>query len=112
MVRSSVPEPLRYTVFGRMIVRNRVLLPSLNYGYIGDQSLINMGIIHAIDIFSTIGTTDFGVGVGICMKGQGRLFFLNANFTPRSPRELDWTYVDGYTCGTILAPGIVVLVEG
>jgi hypothetical protein len=112
MVRSSVPEPLRYTVFGRMIVRNRVLLPSLNYGYIGDKSLIDMGVIHAIDIFSTIGTTDFGVGVGICMKGQGRLFFLNANFTPRSPRELDWSYVDGYTCGTILAPGIVVLVEG
>jgi hypothetical protein len=95
-----------------MIVRNGVLLPGLNYGYIGNQALLDMGIIHAMDIFSTTGEKDFGVGVGICMKGRGRLFFLDANFTPRSPRELDWTYVNGYTCGTILAPGIVVLVQG
>jgi hypothetical protein len=111
-VRSSVPDQFRNTVFGRLIVRNGSLLPGLDYGYIGNQELVQMGIITAIDIYSTIGQKNFGVGIGICIKGQGRLFFLDANFAPRSPRELDWTYVNGYTCGTILDPGIVVLVQG
>jgi hypothetical protein len=49
------------------------------------------------------------VGVEICFAGAGSLYFLDAATSPRHVNLLDSRVVDGYTCGVIFAPGMVVL---
>jgi hypothetical protein len=78
---------------------------------IGDATTLGMGIIGAVDVFN--GGSSFVAGVNICLRGGGRMIFLDAADAPRIPREWNaWTTdaFPGFTCTTIWSPGTVVLV--
>jgi hypothetical protein len=80
---------------------------------IGNQSVLDLGIITAVDVFSLTGQTSFVSDVDICLKGTGYIIFLDANGSPRIPQLwTGWTTdaFPGYTCATLHAPGTVVLV--
>lgn len=72
-------------------------------------------VIDAVDVGKFNGertiSGEFGVGLPICLEGQGRLFFLDASTSPRAQFELTTFFVDGRTCGFIINSGTVVLIR-
>jgi len=72
-------------------------------------------VIDAVDVGKFNGertiSGEFGVGLPICLEGQGRLFFLDASTSPRAQFELTTFFVDGRTCGFIINGGTVVLIR-
>jgi hypothetical protein len=79
---------------------------------IGDPTTLGMGVIGAVDVFN--GSSSFVAGVNICLRGSGRMIFLDAADAPRIAREWNaWTTdaFPGFTCTTIWSPGTVVLVS-
>ncbi|MBN1200559.1 MAG: hypothetical protein JXJ20_01765 [Anaerolineae bacterium] len=108
IVRADVP-PGTVTggsVYGRVVDDNPA--------QIGNMDVINMGVIHAVDVFSMAGSTsvlDWNSSIKICLLGSGRLMFLDAKTSPRALSELaPVTYEGGYTCAALYGPGTVVLV--
>ncbi len=88
--------------------------PLTNSGNIGNQTVLDLGVIAAVDVFSPNGTTGFVGDVDICLKGSGYMIYLGANNSPRVPQLWStWTTdaFPGYTCTTLYAPGTVVLVQ-
>lgn len=81
---------------------------------IGSQTVLDLGVIAAVDVFSNSGQGGFVGDVNICLEGDGYIIYLNANSSPRVPQLWsNWTTdaFPGYTCTTLYAPGTVVLVE-
>jgi len=72
-------------------------------------------VIDAVDVGKFNGertvSAEFGVGLPICLEGQGRLFFLDASTSPRAQFELTTFFADGRTCGFIINGGTVVLIR-
>lgn len=106
IVRASLP-PGVYATFCSIIAENGVY--RRNPGEIGVQSVIDMGVIHAVDVFSPSGES--GAGTGLCLQGSGNLIFLPSNQAPRTPQRLDHYQSNGYTCATLSGTGTVVLVR-
>lgn len=75
---------------------------------IGNQGVIDLGVIHAVDVYSTDRTNP--AGAEICLRGQGDVIFMNAQQAPRQPQALAGAIDGGYTCVTLPAAGTVVLV--
>jgi hypothetical protein len=97
----------------RVIARGGAFVADNGAGIIGDPGILNLGVIHAVDVYGMTGTqpiTTFNFTLKICLQGSGRLFFLDATQSPRIARELPVTSENGYTCGTTINAGIVVLV--
>ncbi|MCB9457393.1 MAG: hypothetical protein H6671_15515 [Anaerolineaceae bacterium] len=87
--------------------------PITNAGNIGAQNVLNLGLVAAVDVFSTTGVTGFAGDVNICLQGSGYIIYMNASGAPRQPQLWSaWTTdtFPGYTCTTLYAPGTVVLV--
>ncbi len=87
--------------------------PITNAGNIGAQNVLNLGLVAAVDVFSTTGVTGFAGDVNICLLGSGYIIYMNASGAPRQPQLWSaWTTdaFPGYTCTTLYAPGTVVLV--
>lgn len=88
---------------------------AMNGGYmrtaaeIGVQSVLDMGVLHAVDVFNPSSATFQPMSV--CLQGAGSLIFLAAAQSPRQPQALSSGASGGYTCATISAPGTVVLVS-
>ena len=75
---------------------------------IGIASVIERGIIDAVDIWSWL-----GAGAQVCFRqSSGTLLFLDAATAPRAISELPVYSVDGMICAFIDRPGTVVLVPG
>ncbi len=58
----------------------------------------------------SVSSGEFGTGLPICLRGNGRLIFLDASTSPRAQFELDTFTIDGKTCGFIINSGTVVLI--
>ncbi|MBI1257928.1 MAG: hypothetical protein GC204_10690 [Chloroflexi bacterium] len=100
-------------VYCREIVRDGDYLT--NPGAIGDQSVIERGVLQAYDVFYTVAgsgaTQPFTHAITICLEGRGDLLFLPVFGSPR-PVLTPQTFVKGdYTCTEIGSPGIVALVN-
>ncbi len=88
--------------------------PITNGGNIGTRSVIDLGLIAAVDVFSMSGVTEFVNDVNICLQGSGYIIYMNASGQPRVPQLWsNWTTPSfpGYTCTTLYAPGTVILVS-
>jgi VCBS repeat-containing protein len=119
MIRSHFLNDIdRDQLYCRLIAANGTYMtwygsPLTSAANIGNQSVLDLGIVAAVDVFSMIGRTAFVDDVDICLKGSGYVIFLDANGAPRIPQLwTGWTTnaFPGYTCATLHAPGTVVLV--
>jgi CSLREA domain-containing protein len=113
IVRASVPSGLNANVFCRVLVQNTeyVRVPA----EVGDQTLINAGVIHAVDVFGfTAGGVQvaaFNQPIRVCLQGTGRMFFRDATNAPRITVPVAVTVENGYSCAVIPNAGTVVLVR-
>lgn len=74
--------------------------------------LVGLGVIFAVEVFRMEGgasLTEFPSYGRICLRGNGRLFYLDARNAPRTYFEIPTQRVDGLTCAWIPAPGTLVL---
>jgi hypothetical protein len=80
---------------------------------IGNLDVINLGVIHAVDIFGMSGglsVPNWNSSITACLQGTGRFFYLDALTAPRALSQLPATFENGYTCATVFHAGTVVLV--
>ncbi|MBE2272216.1 MAG: SH3 domain-containing protein, partial [Anaerolinea sp.] len=108
VLRAAVPDSLRYGVFARFIARNSAFVTSP--AQLGNAALINLGVIHAIDIFTTPGV-HMTEGVQICLSGVGTLYFLDAASSPRLVMPVQAVVQNGYSCATLFSPGTLVMTQ-
>jgi hypothetical protein len=83
-------------------------------GNIGVQSVIDRGVLQAVDVFLSGPNAQFTGDAAVCLKGSGAMVFLAASGVPRTPQDLiAWQTPSfpGYTCATLYQPGTLVLVE-
>ncbi len=81
---------------------------------IGNQAILDLGVLQAVDVFSPSGRDHFEGDVDICLRGTGFIFFFNAKNSPRVPELMTgWTTPSfpGFTCVTLHETGTVVLVS-
>lgn len=76
---------------------------------IGVQSVLNMGVIHAVDVFNA-GDAAF-LPITVCLEGVGDLVFLDAAGIPRVPQALQAVHANGFTCANLTTEGTLVLVQ-
>lgn len=121
VLRTSIPDEFRQQLNCRVIVKDsrlnngEWLYPLYNYGNVGNQSLIDMGIIQGVDVYSPTNLREFHDAV-ICLKGTGRIFLLKDTFSTmgRTPEEAVTWVTDAFpdfTCVTLYSPATVVLVK-
>jgi len=104
-----VPTPA--DVYCRVVVENGTFVRPA--GEIGNQDMINLGILQAVEVFSLGGGQwydTFTAPVDICLAGSGRILFMSATGQPRVPGAPPTRSADGYTCATISTAGTVLLV--
>ncbi|MBZ0291032.1 MAG: hypothetical protein K8L99_00545 [Anaerolineae bacterium] len=113
IVRASVSPgtvPNGY-VYCRVIAQNSSYIRSANE--IGNQSVLDMGVIQAVDVFGlqSAGNSvaNFTLPVNVCLLGSGGIVFLDATAAPRMPQPLPASSSGGYTCAAIPNAGTVVL---
>ena len=101
-------------VFCRVIVKNSAVITNL--AEIGVQSVIDQGVVQAVDLFGLLPNGSPVVPlispIGVCLRGQGSMVLLSAADVARTP---SWLPVDtnspaGYTCANVYVSGTVVLV--
>ncbi len=80
-----------------------------NPGEIGIQTIIDLGVIHAVEIFSPSGAAM--AGIDVCLLGDGQVIFLDADGQPREPQVMRATEHDHYRCIQLPGAGTLVLVE-
>ncbi len=76
---------------------------------IGVQAIIDLGVVHAIDVFSLSGSS--AVNTPLCLRGSGDVFLLAASGSPRVPYRLAATRQGDFSCVWIGEPGTVVQVR-
>ncbi|MDL5056227.1 Ig-like domain-containing protein [Geitlerinema calcuttense] len=118
VIRASIPDRLRTSVFCRLLVQNGEYVSYLGYfitnpAQIGLQSVLDSSVFQAVDVFSPNGPQSYPEGALICLRGTGTLLFLSASEAPRSARPVEGFAVDdfaGYTCVILYEPGTLVLI--
>ncbi|NLX08580.1 MAG: hypothetical protein GXY36_02890 [Chloroflexi bacterium] len=102
------------SIFGRVIAQDGQF--QLDAGQIGNQGVLDSGVIQAVDVFALNhqgqAITHFNSPVEVCLKGSGRVLYLDSNAMPRVPVELPGAERDGYTCANVPNAGVVALVSG
>ena len=68
--------------------------------------MLEAGLIDAVDVWGYAEQ-----GYEICFPEEGRLIFLDAAGSPRSPTPLVAQRKDGMTCATVDRPGTIALVS-
>lgn len=105
MAIGNVPDNTYCTV----LMRNGNVV---NYAGAVPAELINLGVIFAVDVYrleggrSIVEFPDYGQ---ICLRGNGRMFYMDARNAPRYPIEMPTQRVDAMTCAWIPAPGTLIL---
>ena len=73
---------------------------------VGDQTVIDMGFLDAVDIWGNIGR-----GYSVCFPRIGRIVFLDAATSPRTLMDVENVIDNGYTCAAMNRAGTMVLVN-
>ena len=107
IVRANPPAGV-YGVHCRIIAESTRFIRSA--AEVGVQSVLDRGVIHAVDVFSPSNAN--AGGTNICLQGTGELIFLDASAAPRTAQSLPASTQGGYTCATLPGVGTVVLVNG
>ena len=76
-------------------------------GGIGIPSVLAQGVINAVDVWGWLAS-----GVEACLRGSGKLLFLDAASSPRTVMDLPAYSSGDMTCAQLTRPGSVVLVQG
>ncbi|HRF94218.1 MAG TPA: hypothetical protein PLZ51_03445, partial [Aggregatilineales bacterium] len=74
--------------------------------------LIGLGVIFAVDVYRLEGgrgVLEFPDYGRVCLRGNGRLFYMDARNMPRYSIEMPAERVDGMMCAWIPAPGTLIL---
>ena len=79
----------------------------LDHCGVGIKSVIDMGFLDAVDIWS-----DVGNGYNVCFPQIGRIVFLDAASSPRSVVYPEYRFDGGWTCASMNRAGTMVLVKG
>ncbi len=99
-------------VFCRVLAENGAFTSSLAGAQIGVKSVLDRGVVQAVDVFMPSGASaSFSAAAQVCLQGEGAFVYLNGAQSPRVPQDLTTTWRDGYTCAYIPNPGTVVLVR-
>lgn len=106
IVRASLPLNV-YGVFCRVIAENGNFVVSS--AEIGIQSVLDRGVIQAVDVFSP--NNSQMEDALICLQGIGDILFLSYANAPRIAEPIQTEQRDGYTCAHIATFGIVALVN-
>jgi uncharacterized repeat protein (TIGR01451 family) len=113
IVRVNIPAGLNADVFCRILNENGVYIRDA--AEVGDQTLINVGILQAVDVFGFtsggVQVTTLNQPIRVCLQGSGRMFFRDATTAPRVTIPVIAAPEGGYTCGSIPNAGTVVLVR-
>ena len=96
---------LGYRLSARYGLRSGVEFQLVGVQNIGNQPLIDLGFMDAIDVWSYVAQ-----GVEVCFPQIGNIVFLDAQTAPRQVVSIPFWYEDGYTCVHLTSPGTVVLV--
>ncbi|MFN8377758.1 MAG: hypothetical protein U0452_03725 [Anaerolineae bacterium] len=118
VVRSSTSDAVGASINCRVLYQNGAPTQWLgfnlyNAGAIGNQAVLDLGVVQAVDIFSPSGATYFQGGA-VCLRGSGTLIWMPASQAPRVPQIIgSYTVPDfpGFTCATLFEPGTLVLVS-
>jgi hypothetical protein len=114
-VRAAVPAEVleKGMVYCRVIALNGEFVPGASAAEIGNQDVLDQGVVHAIDVFALEHGGEphpfFNADVTVCLKGDGMMLYLDATVAPRSLMALSAYRDGGYTCATISNAGTVVL---
>ncbi|HYO88941.1 MAG TPA: hypothetical protein VER79_09850, partial [Candidatus Limnocylindrales bacterium] len=119
VVRVSVPDALGDVVRARVMyargsAETWLGAPLYDAGNIGNQGVVDLGVLQAIDIFSANDQTYYDGGAVFCLQGQGTLIWMPASQSPRAPQIIgSYTVPEfpGFTCATLFEPGTLVLVS-
>ncbi len=114
IVRADVPDGTVTNggVFCRVLAQDGDFVRSP--AEIGNADVLAMDVVQAVDVFGMAGTQSvpqWNSGVKVCLRGSGRLFFLDALSAPRALQPLSAHTEGEYTCGQLLNAGTVVLVQ-
>jgi hypothetical protein len=99
------------SAFCRVLYENRQPLSSASPSQVGVQSVLNSGVIQAVDVFTLDSNARLASPAQVCLLGEGNFIFLDATQAPRMPQLLQTTWMDGYTCSSVPNTGTVVLVS-
>ncbi|MBW4437445.1 MAG: DUF4394 domain-containing protein [Pleurocapsa minor GSE-CHR-MK-17-07R] len=101
-------------IFCRVLAENRQYTSGQSTAQIGVASVIQQGVIQAVDIFQQgVGMNSvFAAPAQVCLLGMGSFVYLDGTLAPRQPVTLQSEMIDGYTCAVIPNAGTVVLVNG
>ena len=78
----------------------------LSQYYVGIQSVLDMGVLDVVDVWSNIGS-----GYEVCFPVPGRVVLLDAATSPREVVPLETYAMDSHTCASSDRAGTMVLVE-
>lgn len=95
-----------YALSARYGLRSGVEFQRVDASGVGIQSIIDLGLIDAIDVWSYVEQ-----GVEVCFPQQGHVLFLDAATAPRTVLLIDAYTINGYTCVFLNRPGTVVMTE-
>ncbi|MDL5055322.1 hypothetical protein QQ056_17460 [Oscillatoria laete-virens NRMC-F 0139] len=113
VIRASIPDRLRTSVFCRLLVQNGEYVSYLGYfitnpAQIGLQSVLDSSVFQAVDVFSPNGPQSYPEGALICLRGTGTLLFLSAS-EPRVQRALSkaslWMILQGIPASSSMSRG-------
>jgi len=105
MSLSNVPDNTYCTV----LMKNGNVI---NYSGAVPAELIGLGVIFAVDVYrleggrSIVEFPDYG---RVCLRGNGRMFYMDARNAPRYAIEMPTEEYDGMTCAWIPAAGTLIL---
>ena len=111
----SVVKPAAYTcehlpenIIVRAVAgtRSGIQCQAIGEAGVGRQSIIDEGIIAAVDIWGYVEP-----GVEVCLRGQGELIFLDAAYAPRRESTIAAYREGDLTCAAFNRAGSLVLVS-
>ncbi|MBN1678737.1 MAG: hypothetical protein JW966_00500 [Anaerolineae bacterium] len=117
IIRANIPggTVTDGAAFCRVLAENGAFVKYENPGSIGNDKILNQGVIQAVDIYGWAhgaATSDFNNPVKVCLMGSGAFYWLDATQSPRPANLMPATSEGGYTCAMIPEAGTVVLVPG
>ena len=96
--------PAEFVVRSEIGLRQGVQCQVLTESGVGIQSVIDMGIIGAVDVWGEV-----GAGVEVCVLGRGSMVFLDAAGVPRAASTIASYHQGDMTCASLKSAGSLVL---